>query len=262
MAGVVESVRGPQGGVVVVRGGARLYPVTATLVCGGDTVQVSSPGAVIAVRFADGSSRSYATGSYTLSAPVGASRMGRAFQDRVSAFAPQAQTYGRSMVTRGGSATPFEFEAAALGGGSARLSGGWHDVDIRWFGGVGPFTVTLTGPDGAPVRAQNIETHDALVPARLGPGHWTVKVEDLAGRHAEGAFTVDPALPAPKVSDDGPLTEWDAALDALSIGDKPDLVFEAEQVLAHAPAQGLDRNTFYMALACGDGTRGVCGDRH
>ncbi|HWE44384.1 MAG TPA: hypothetical protein VG407_00030 [Caulobacteraceae bacterium] len=264
MAGVVESVRGPQGGVVVVRSGQRIYPVTATVVCGSDLVQVGGAGAAIQIRYADGGSRSYNAGSFSVPNPAGASRWGRAFEGRVEAFAPDAKTYGRSMVTRGGDPTPFEFEAATLTGGSARLSGGWRDVDVRWFGGVGPFTVTMTGPAG-PVSVQNIEAHEARLPTHLAPGHWTVQVQDLAGRKSDGAFTVDPALTTPTVSSDGPFAEWDDALDALSIGEKPELVFEAQQVMAHAPAQGLDRDAFYRTLACRDAAahaRAVCGDRH
>ena len=264
MAGVVESVRGPQGGVVVVRGGQRIYPGTATLVCGRDVIQATAPGASVSVRFADGATRSYAGGSFTLPEPAGASRLGRAFEGRVQAFAPESQTYGRSMVTRGGGPTPFDFEAAALTGGSARLSGGWHDVDVRWFGGVGPFTVTLTGP-GGPVHVDNVEPREALLPAHLAPGHWTVEVQDLAGRKVDGAFNVDPALTTPAPPAVGPFAEWDAALAAVSLGEQPDLVFEAQQVLAHAPAQGLDRSAFYETLACRDAAahaRAVCGDRH
>ena len=263
MAGVVESVRGPQGGVVLIRSGQRLYPVTATVVCGGDQVQVGG-GASIQIRYADGGSRAYNGGVTTIPSPAGASRWGRAFEGRVEAFAPDSQTYGRSMVARGGDPTPFEFEAATLTGGSAQLSSGWRDVDVRWFGGVGPFTVTMTGP-GGPVSVQNIEGREARLPAHLAPGHWTVQVQDLAGRKSDGSFTVDPALSAPAVSSDGPFAEWDDALSALTIGEKPDLVFEAQQVLAHAPAQGLDRDSFYRTLACRDAAshaRAVCGGRH
>lgn len=262
MAGVIQSVQGARGGVTIVRQGGRIPAAVATPVCGGDQIQVSGPGASVSVRFMDGGARTF-SGTTTVPAPVGANRMGRAVEGRLEAFAPSAQTYGRSMVSRGGDPTPFEFEAASLTTGDARISGNWRDLDIRWFGGVGPYTVQLDRPAGGAgaVKRADIVDHDARLPVdHLEPGRWQVTVTDLAGRTAKGAFTVDPGLASPTMAAaDSPFAEWDDALDAVSVGEKPELVFEAQQLLSHAPASGLDRTPFYLALACkGDPGRKAC----
>ena len=262
MAGVVQSVQGARGGVTIVRQGGRIPASVATPVCGGDQIQVSGPGATVSIRFMDGGARTYAA-TATLPAPAGANRMGRALEGRLEAFAPSAQTYGRSMVSRGGEATPFEFEALSLTTGDARVSAAWPELDIRWFGGVGPFTVELDRPTAGanPVkRADVVEREARLNTGRLEAGRWQVTVTDLAGRTAKGAFTVDSTLASPTMAaPDAPFAEWDDALNAVSIGGKPAMVFEAQQVLAHAPTAGLDRAPFYLALACsGDPGRRAC----
>ncbi len=263
MAGLVQSISGPRGEISLQRGGAAIGPAVALPLCAGDAVVISGPDSKLTAKLFDGTTQTYSQGRHEIAAAGSANMLWRVVEEKIEAFAPEVQTYGHGLVGRDAAPTPYEFSASGLASGQAKVSANWSDISVRWIGGVGPYVVELHGPGGEAVQAPNVAEHNAkLAVGHLTPGVWQISVKDLVGRELKGSFTVDASLGAPAMSPDGPFAELNDALSAVSMAGQGDLTFQAEQVLASAPQQGLDRGPFYTAIACQTGAgerKNLCG---
>ncbi len=263
MAGVVQSMSGPRGAISLQRGGAAVTPAIALPLCAGDAVVISSPDSKMTAKLFDGTAVTFTQGRREVAASGSANMFWRVVQEKIEAFAPAVETYGHGLVGRDAAPTPYEFSAVGLSSGQAKVSPGWSDIAVRWIGGVGPYVVDLRGPNGEAVQAANVAEHNAsLSVGHLAAGVWQISVKDLVGRELKGSFIVDTAMSPPTMSPDGPFAELNDALSAVSLASQGDRTFEAEQVLASAPKQGLDRGPFYTAIACQTGAgerKTLCG---
>lgn len=257
MAGMILNVQGARSAVTIQRGGAEFTPAVGTILCARDIVLVARPDVTVLIKLFDGSAQTLASGQHSIAALGGSNILERALQEKVDAFAPQIERHSEGIVGRDAKPLPFAFVSQGLGQGEARLSAGWQGVYLHWRGGVAPFDVTVTPPGGsATIQIANLQANEAHVLAgTMQAGRWEVRVKDLVGRELKGGFTVDPALQHPAAPAAGPFAQLDDAMTAISIAGAPGLSFEAEQVFAAAPDQGLSRVSVLDTIACAGGQR-------
>jgi hypothetical protein len=117
-------------------------------------------------------------------------------------------------------------------------------LSVRMVGPEGQITVQLLDPSGATVKTVQTNTGEVTLSGlSLGAGVYTIKASN-GSENAEMKFTVSADRPAPS-ADIAELSdpEVQAALYALELAkaDPNKWSFEAQQIIAAAPANGLDR---------------------
>ena len=132
---------------------------------------------------------------------------------------------------------------------------------MRLAGGTGPYRVELLDRSGRAVAsAQSAEADVTLRGATLTPGVYRLKATDSAANAVEARVTVTnegPSLPA--AYEGLPDAEVRAAVSALELAKAhpKTWAFEAEQLLASAPEEGLDRARVYQLLESYDPDEGA-----
>lgn len=128
---------------------------------------------------------------------------------------------GRGQAERG----PLRLELADLAGGTAVVAAGERRMAVAWRGGNPPFSVTVTGSNGARlVDERGYRRLMRLKPRRIAPGRYEVVVRDSAGTAAKGVFT---AVADPSAR---PLVE----------GDPDSAVAAAAELYASGPQRSFD----------------------
>jgi hypothetical protein len=120
---------------------------------------------------------------------------------------------------------------------------------LRVTGGAGPYSAVLTGPGGAMLGQAQGDGADLVFPtADLSPGRYHVVAKDGSGVTIAADFTVDDkAVMLPTTYDAISDSEVRAAAAACELARQQSATdaLEAEEVLASAPSNGLDRGRVY-----------------
>ena len=252
-AGVVTRIEGRPQDVTILREGAPVAkPRVLEVVCHGDVVRAS--GATRAVLSIDGRGKVTVAGGapFTVPARSGApSVAGNAYRSVSDKVVPDMKRLPWDVRLKG-SGTGFEFALPALASGEQKLRAGHRDVLVRLAGGEGPFQVELRSETGAvAAQARSAEPDVLLRSAHLTPGIYKLKASDSAANVVEARVAVVGDAPPTDAAYAGlPDAEVRAAVTALELAKAHPRTwaFEAQQLLAGTPAEGLDRNRIYELL--------------
>lgn len=260
-AGLVTRIDGRPQDVIITRGGAAVArPRVLEVVCQGDVVRAS--GATKAVLSLDGHGKITVDGAkpYTVPARRGAPTVaGNAYRSVSDKVIPDMKRLPWDVRLKG-SGTGFEFALPALASGEQQLQAGRRDLFVRLAGGEGPFKVELATEQGASVSSVAGAGPDLVLRgANLTPGTYKLKASDTAENAVEARVIVTAeGPPADSGYSELPDAETRAAVRALELAKAHTDVwaFEAVQLLASAPEEGLDRERVYQLLESYDPTEG------
>lgn len=131
------------------------------------------------------------------------------------------------------------------------MSPGSRALLLRLTGGAGPYKATLTGPGGQ-VLGEASGADDLVFPTvAFASGRYHLTASDSAGGSIQADFTVASApgaAPTTYASLTDPEVRAAATACALAREDSKVHGLEAEQVLASAPSNGLDRARVYSLI--------------
>jgi hypothetical protein len=250
-AGVITRIDGDPNGVDIMRAGAKVTrPRVLEVVCVGD--QVSATGGAKITLSIDGRGNVYVgptPAPYLVAARAGsASLAGNAYRAVSDAVMPDMKRLPWDVRLKGG-AGDFAFALPELVQGGQQMSPGSRALLLRVTGGAGPYSAVLTGPDGSVVGQATGNGADLLFQtAAFTPGRYHVSATDSTGVSIAADFTVEakPVL-LPTTYDAITDSEVRAAAAAceLARAQSATAALEAEEVLASAPTNGLDRGRVY-----------------
>jgi hypothetical protein len=151
-----------------------------------------------------------------------------------------------------GAGDDFGFALPALTTGGQQLQSGDRTLLVRLVGGTAPYKVEIRDTGGAVIASQSSSSHDVVLPhVNLAPGEYKITVSDSTPRSMDAQFVAVNTAPPADTSFDGLSDpEVRTAAEAATLArDTPTLwSFEAEQQLAAAPADGLDRDKVYELI--------------
>lgn len=256
-AGVVTRITGDPAQLQIMRGSTRVArPRVLDVVCVGDRVSVA--GATRATLSLDGRGTvQIAPGpAYAVAARQGAPTLaGNAYRAVNDQVMPDMRRLPWNVRLRGGE--PFEFALVQLPEGSQQIAGGQRSLLVRVQGGQGPYRVTLasaTGQQLAEVSGQGAVGEPAglrLPSANLAPGRYRLTANDSSGGAVQAEITVAdraPTVPNTYQAISDPEVRAAATAAAIARANPDTRALEAVQLLAEAPANGLDRGAVYSLI--------------
>jgi hypothetical protein len=256
--GVIIRIEGKPQDVVIMRseGGGPRAPVARPRVlevlCEGDTIRAEN-GAVVTLSL-DGSPSIKVQGAqaYAVGARKGSATLaGNAYRNLGDHILPDMKRQPWDVRLRG-PGRELGFALTSLGADHQTLTSGPRNLLVRLDGGVVVYKVVIASDSGAVIGQASGSTPDIVVPGlNLTPGAYLIKASDSGGANIEAHFSV--------VADKAPLSadyagisdsEVEAAAIATDLArDHSDTwSLEAEQILASAPANGLDRASVYELI--------------
>jgi len=255
-AGVITRIEGRPQDVIISRteaGQATVVnrPRVLEVVCRGDVVHVVSPTYVVLAIDGAGPVRVDPKTPYTIPSRSGAPTMaGNAYRNLADNVMPDMKRLAWNVRLKG-AGDDFGFALPSLVGGGQKIQAGQHALLVRLVGGTAPYRVELTG-GATSIALQTSDSHAVLLPrADLTPGAYTLKIRDSTPRELEATFTVVDT-PPPADTDYAGLSDPEIRIAAAASDlarNAPEVwSFEAEQQLAAAPANGLDRDKVYELI--------------
>lgn len=245
-AGVITRIDGDPAKVSIKRagGGQVSRPRVLEVICAGDVIKAN--GATVTLSL-DGRGNVQVTSTYQVATRGGApSLAGNAYRAVNDQVMPDMKRLPWDVRLKGPE-DPLTFALFGLTRGTQELPAGNHSLLVRVLGGSGPYSATVSGPSG-PVSGSAQGGEIRLPSAAYGPGRYTVSVKDATGAEVSADFAViNPAPPVPAMYASLEDPEVRAAATAASIARNAPTTraFEAEQLLAASPANGLDRGRVY-----------------
>ena len=250
-SGVITRIQGgTPNDVVISRAGAAVSkPRVLEVVCAGDVV--TAKGAAVVTLSIDGvgAVRVDKAKPYTVGArrgrPGAAGNVYRAVSDQVM---PDMKRLPWDVRTKG-EGDPLHFSVPT--GQAQTISPGRNQLVVRMIAPEGTIHVDLLDASGATIKSGDTATGEVVLTGlSLAPGSYTLKAAG-GGENAELKFTVAEGRPAPS-ADAAELTDPElvAALYALELtkADPNKWSFEAQQIIATAPQNGLDRERVYQLM--------------
>lgn len=151
-----------------------------------------------------------------------------------------------------GAGDDFGFALPSLSEGGQQLTAGSRPLLVRLVGGSAPYRVQIKDAKGTVVASQTSESHEVTLPAvSLASGAYVLTAADSTQRSLDAAIKVVSDVPPghPEFGD-LPDSEVRAAAVASALARDSTAVwsFEAEQRLATAPSNGLDRDKVYALI--------------
>jgi hypothetical protein len=151
-----------------------------------------------------------------------------------------------------GAGEDFGFALPGLSAGGEKLESGPHPLLIRLVGGTAPYKVAITDAKGVVVATKDSPDHEVLFDKlALADGAYQITASDATPRSLTAAVTVvdTPPPPTEGFSDlSDPEVRVAASATTLARTDTPTWSLEAEQQLAAAPPNGLDRDKVYELI--------------
>jgi hypothetical protein len=188
-----------------------------------------------------------ATAPYLVATRSGApSLAGNAYRAVNQQVMPDMKRLPWDVRLKGGN-TDFAFALPQMSGGAQELAAGQRSLLLRVTGGTGPYTATVSGPGGT-AQASGNGADLFFSSLAYTPGRYHVTAKDGAGVVIQADFTVTatpPALPTIYESLSDPEVRAAATACALARAQSPTEALQAEQLLADAPSNGLDRGRVY-----------------
>jgi hypothetical protein len=151
-----------------------------------------------------------------------------------------------------GAGDDFGFALPALAAGGQRVTAGERTLLVRLVGGTAPYKVEVHNGAGQLIASQTSESHELLLSnVQVTVGDYTITASDATPRSLDAAISVVAAAPPEDEAFAGLVDpEIRAATSATSLARTQTAIwsFEAEQRLAAAPANGLDRDKVYELI--------------
>ena len=255
-AGVITRITGRPQDVVILRAGpdgqraAVSRPRVLEVLCGGDQVQALNGAGVILSL--DGAGQVKVSGQpYTIAMRASSpSLMGNAYRSMNDHLLPDMKRQPWDVRLRG-PGPALSFALATLTDDHQSITAGKSMLLVRLAGGVGGYHVEIAPDGGAPISSAGSDTEDVVLRGlALTPGAYVLRATDKSGVEIKAHITVVPEHPELADFSGLPDAEVQAAAEAGELArtapDKWSL--EAEQVLAAAPAYGLDRSSVYELI--------------
>jgi hypothetical protein len=253
--GVITRIDGRPENVAILRGGAPVArPRVLEVLCQGDTVKVAN-GTVVTLSL-DGRPPVKVQGTmvYSVGARAGGpSIASNAYVNVSNHLMPDMKRQPWDVRLRG-PGRELSFAAPGMAAGGQNLTAGPppRDLLVRLDGGVGSYKVALVDPAGRVVgQGAGASSDIYLRGVALAPGRYLIRATDSSGGQVEAAIVVTTAAP-PTPEGYAGLTDAEvrAAAQAADLAREhgETWAFEAEQILAAAPAQGLDRESVYELI--------------
>jgi hypothetical protein len=257
--GVIIRIDGKPQDVVIMRseGGGPRAPVARPRVlevlCEGDTVRAQNGTAVtLSLDGAPTVKVQGPQGAYTVGARRGGATLAsNAYRNVSDHLLPDMKRQPWDVRLRG-PGRELGFALTTLAAGHQDLTPGPRNLLVRLDGGVGAYKVAITSDSGAVLAQGAGGTPDIVLPGlNLAPGAYVIKATDSSGASVEAHVAVVADKP-PISADYAGMTDAEvqaAAIAADLARDHSDTwSLEAEQVLASAPANGLDRESVYELI--------------
>jgi hypothetical protein len=252
-AGVITRISGRAQDVVIQRSegtGPRqavARPRVLEVICVGDIIQAQN-GAVVSLSMDGIGPVRVLTTPYTVAPRRNVTLASNAYRTVSEHLLPDMKRQPWDVHLRGG-VPPLAFGVASLDGGGQKLTLGRSALLVRLAGGKGPYSVQLIGPTGAVLKTLSSPTPElALSELNLSAGNYMLQAKDSLGSKLTGKFAVvaeRPALSLDYLGVEDPEVKAAATAADLARVDPAIWAFEAEQILASAPAKGLDRVSVY-----------------
>lgn len=248
-SGVITRIQGLNTDVAITRAGKPVSRIRVLeVVCVGDVV--TAKGGTVVTLSIDGvgavkvdRAKSYTVGPRR-GKPSATGNVYRAVSDQVL---PDMKRLPWDVRTKG-PGDPLRF---TVGTQPQFIAAGRTSLLVRLVG-HGPYEVSLLDASGATVKSVNGTTEElTLTGLNLSAGDYRLVAKDTSGATAQMELRVDPSLTPPTgeyedISD----PEVVAAVKAMQLAqsDPAKYSLEAQQILATAPSNGLDRDTIYKVI--------------
>ena len=256
-AGVIVRIEGRAQDVVITRneGGATATvtrPRVLEVVCHGDVVSTVGDTYIVVSVDGAGPVRIDHKAAYTVpmrsNAPTVLSNAYTTLNEQVM---PDMKRLPWNVRLKG-AGDDFGFALPALATGGQQLQSGDRTLLVRLVGGTAPYKVEIRDAGGAVIASQSSSSHDVVLPrVNLAPGAYKITASDSTPRSMDAQIVAAETAPPADTSFDG-LTDPEVrtAAEAATLARDTPMVwsFEAEQRLAAAPTDGLDRDKVYELI--------------
>jgi hypothetical protein len=256
--GVIIRIDGKPQDVVIMRsegGGPKALvarPRVLEVLCEGDTIRAQNGTAVTLSLDGAPTVKVQGAQAYTVGARRGGATLAsNAYRNVSDHLLPDMKRQPWDVRLRG-PGRELGFALTTLAGGHQDLTPGPRNLLVRLDGGVGAYKVAIASDSGAVLaQASGATPEIVLTGLNLAPGAYVIKATDSSGAAVEAHVAVVADKP-PISADYAGMTdaEVQAAASAADLArDHSDTwSLEAEQVLASAPANGLDRESVYELI--------------
>ena len=251
-AGVITRIQGLPSDVTITRGGAPVAkPRVLEVICTGDTITVRGNSVVTLSVDGVGAVRVDKAKPYSVGPrrgrPGAAGNVYRAVSEQVM---PDMKRLPWDVRTKGEVFEPLHFLVPTSGVQSVAASR--NQLAVRLVGPGGPYKVELKDASGAVVKSMtSAEPEFVLGGLALTPGGYTLAVSASDGEVATMKLRAEASVPGPSAEAAEPTDpELVAAFHAVELAksDPNRWSFEAQQILATAPENGLDRERVYALI--------------
>jgi hypothetical protein len=248
-AGVVTRIVGDPQTLSIARGATRVTrPRVLEVVCVGDRVSVTGATRVTLSLDGRGAVTVSAAAPYAVAARAGAPTLaGNAYRAVNDQVMPDMKRMPWNVRLRADE--PFAFALGNLPAGNQRLAPGTRPLLVRVMGGRGPYRITLANATGQTVaEASGGDGNLHLPAANLTSGRYHLTARDSGGGAVEADITVatrPEAEPDTYQAISDPEVRAAATAAAIARQRAATSALEAEQLLAAAPMNGLDRGAVY-----------------
>ena len=252
-AGVIVRIDGQPQEVLITRGAQTVSrPRVLEVICHNDVIKTTGATAIVLSVDGVGSVKVAHSVVYTVPVRTGApTAMGNAYRTINDQVMPDMKRLPWNVRLKG-AGDDFGFALPALSQGGQQLTVGSRGLLVRLVGGTAPYKVEIHDAHGQIVASQTSESHEvALTGLSLAPGAYTLRAADSTPRSLDAAITVvDTPPPGQPDFADLPDPEFRIAASAAALARNATATwsFEAEQQLASAPANGLDRDQVYELI--------------
>jgi hypothetical protein len=256
-AGVIVRIQGQPQDVLITRtqnGAASVVtrPRVLEVVCRNDVIK--AVGATYIVLSIDGAGTVKVDHSlvYTVPARSGAPTViGNAYRSIDEQVLPDMKRMPWNVRLKG-AGDDFGFALPALSASGQEITAGDRSLLVRLVGGAAPYKVEIHNGAGQLVASQTSEGHEVRLPhVPLAAGAYKITATDSTPGSLDAAITAVAATP-PDEADFAGLTDPEiriaATASALARDQTGTWSFEAEQQLAAAPDDGLDRDKVYELI--------------
>jgi hypothetical protein len=251
-AGVVTRIDGDPAAVSISRAGAPVArPRVLEVVCVGDRIAAGGATRLTLSLDGRGQVRVDARASYVVAARAGApSVAGNAYRAVSDQVMPDMKRLPWDVRLKGGEVA-FAFALSQLPAGAQEMSAGARPLLVRVIGGSGPYRVALTGPGGQALGQASGDGDLSFPVMTFVPGRYHLAAVDATGAAVAADFSVSatpPTLPDTYAAITDPEVRAAATACELARVDSQHRGLEAEELIAQAPANGLDRTRVYSLI--------------
>jgi len=252
-AGVIVRIDGQPQDVLITRAQTVVSrPRVLEVVCQNDLIKAVGATSIVLSIDGAGTVRVDHNKEYRVPARSGAPTvLGNAYRSIDEQVMPDMKRMPWNVRLKG-AGDDFGFALPSLEQGGQQVREGTRTLLVRLVGGTAPYKVEIRNAQGQVVASQTSDSHEVILAnVRLAAGAYNVTAADASPRSLGATVTAVDASP-PAEPDFAGLTDPEirtaAAASELARTAPGVWSFEAEQDLADAPANGLDRDKVYELI--------------